>query len=162
MVTRDEKRRKRERLANGRRATLERIEGIIKGREEEAYRRYIELSNLRGKVGVLTSGLPPTIAPSDFTDEAIGLAADRVLFECAEGDDPCQHRPTCKADGAEFNCLTDQGCVCALLERLMGREPTDGFNALRRTGYDGTDDARSDAEFEAGYTSADASSWFAT
>ena len=90
------------------------------------------------------------------------LAVDRALFECPEGDDPCRHRQACKADGAEFNCLTDQGCVCALLERLMGREPVDGFNALRRTGYNGTDDACRDAELDAGYTSADVSGWFAT
>ena len=162
MVTRDEKRWKRERLARGRRATLERLRDIIQDREDEALRRYIELSSLKGRVAGLTSGRPATVAPADFSEEDLALAADRALFECAEGDDPCEHRPPCKADGAEFNCLTDQGCVCALLERLMGREPADGFNALRRAGHDGPDDARRDAEFEAGYTSADASRWFAT
>lgn len=161
MVTLDEKKGKRELLANRRRATLEQIESIIKDREDAAYRRYIELSNLRGRLGILASGRPPTIAPAALTNEDIRQAADRVLFECAEGDDPCQHRPTCQTDAVEVSCLTDQGCVCALLERLMDREPVDGFNALRRTGYDGPDINRRDAEFEAGYTSADLSNWFA-
>ena len=162
MVTRDEKRRKRERLANGRKATLKQLRDVIEARESEAYRRYIELSDLKGRVGTLAEGRPPVVVPADFTDEDLAPALDRVLFECAEGDNPCEHRPTCRSDGAEFNCLTDQGCVCALLERLMGREPADGFNALRRAGHDGPDEARRDAELDADYTSADVSGWFAT